>query len=51
MTHRVQLVERPRPSSSVEDPKIRHYRLARARLAQRREEPAQRFSHLRKTYD
>ena len=49
---RVLLVERPRTSSAVDGPKIRHYRLARLRLAERNREPADaRFAHLRKTYD
>jgi hypothetical protein len=49
---RVLLVERPRTSSSLDGPKIRHYRLARMRLAERRKEPGDaRFAHLRKTYD
>jgi hypothetical protein len=52
MTHRVLLIERPGASpSSPDSPKIRHYRLARTRLAASRREMPPRYEHLRKTYD
>ena len=49
--HRVLLVERPRSSTQINGAKIRHYRLARMRLAERREQPDARFAHLRRAYD
>jgi hypothetical protein len=51
MTHRVLLIERPASPSSPDSPKIRHYRLARTRLAASRREMPPRYAHLRKTYD
>lgn len=52
MTHRVLLIERPGvASSSPDSPKIRHYRLARTRLAAGRREVPPRYEQLRKTYD
>lgn len=48
---RILLVEQPKTSSAINQPKIRHYRLARLRLAQHRETVEPRFAHLRKSYD
>ena len=51
--HRIVLVERPAVlAERSETPRrVRHYRIARLRLAQRREEIAPRHAHLRETYD
>ena len=49
--HRILLIEQPRPDAEVRGSKIRHYRLARLRLAERRAHDAQRFAHLKRIYD
>ena len=50
--HRIVLVERPAVAErSGSHPRVRHYRIARLRLAQRRDELAPRHAHLRETYD
>ena len=50
--HRIVLVERPAVADRSEThPRVRHYRIARLRLAQRRSEVAPRHAHLRETYD
>ena len=50
--HRIVLVERPSAVDRSEiHPRIRHYRIARLRLAQRRDELSARHAHLRESYD
>jgi hypothetical protein len=49
---RIVLVQRPGvPERESLQPKIRHYRIARLRLAERRGEIQPRHAHLRETYD
>lgn len=50
--HRIVLVQRPGiPERESLQPKIRHYRIARLRLVERRGELSPRHAHLRETYD
>ena len=50
--HRIVLVERPAVAERTgTHPRVRHYRLARLRLAQQRQQLAPRHAHLRETYD
>ena len=50
--HRIVLVERPAVADRSEThPRVRHYRLARLRLAEQRQQVAPRHAHLRETYD
>jgi hypothetical protein len=50
--HRIVLVERPAVAERTEThPRVRHYRIARLRLAQARDELAPRHAHLRQSYD
>lgn len=48
---RILLVEQPKSSSAINQPKIRHYRLARLRLAHQRDTVDPRHAHLRRSYD
>jgi hypothetical protein len=49
---RIVLVQRPgAPDREIQQPRIRHYRIARLRLAERRGEIEPRHAHLRETYD
>jgi len=50
--HRIVLVQRPLAAERSEThPRVRHYKLARLRLAPARDELASRHAHLRESYD
>lgn len=50
--HRIVLVQRPAAADRGDaHPRVRHYRIARLRLEQRRDEIAPRHAHLRESYD
>ena len=50
--HRIVLVQRPATADRGDThPRVRHYRIARLRLDQQRNEIAPRHAHLRETYD
>jgi hypothetical protein len=48
---RMFLLPQQRPENEPPSPKIRHYRLARLRLVERRQDTPERFAHLRRAYD
>jgi hypothetical protein len=47
----VSLAEPTSPTARATAPRVRHYRLARVRLQSRSDPSAERFAHLRRSYD